>query len=217
MAIQSAKDFSVSIIKMLNVPEEQFDYEQYSKTVQDYSRDLLVEALSRCGPKTTAERQTALMREYCQRFDSAVHRIELARTLVKPSFPLFKGAVFVRFIHAVKETTKDPSSAVREIMTIAEGLPYRSDNPLIKVMLDDLTVSARKAADEATEKAERAITNILKEVKDRPGLHRAVTACQNVVFKSQSNQGRLELHAMLEIGKTAARLEVSDTQSLMAE
>lgn len=208
MALQSSKEFSTEIIQMLNVEEAEFDYDIYSKTVRLYTVGLLAEMLDRAGPKITTERETSLMREYCQRFDSAVHRIEQAQTKIKPQFPLFKGAVFVRFIHAVKETTKDPAGAVRRIKEIAAGLPYTEDNPVIRVMLDDLSGVVRKASVETTAEAMRKITNILDEAKDKSSFYKAIETCQAMISKSDGDQGRLQFHAMFEIGRAARRLEV---------
>lgn len=208
MTLKSAKEFSAEIIQLLNVEEAEFDYENYNKIVSTYTVGLLAEMLDRTGPKVTEEREISLMREYCQRFDSAVHRIEQAQTKIKPQFPLFKGAVFVRFIDAVKGTTKDPAGAARRIKQIATGLPYAKDNPIIQVMIDDLLGVVRKSSVEITAEVMYRITTILEEVKDESSLYKAVEACQALITKSHGDQGRMQFHAMFEIGRITRRLAI---------
>lgn len=210
MSLPSAKEFSVAIINMLNVEEADFDYNAYSSAVNEFVTGLLAEVMDRAGPKLTNTRQTALMREYCQRFDSAVHRIEQADTKIKPQYPLFKGAVFCLFIHAVKETTKDPIRAVAEIESIAEGLPYRSDNPLVKVMLDDLRGDAEKVVDAEIERAKAIITGLFDEVRDRSGMYKAISTSRTVIAKTRNGGAWLQLHMYAMIQKTTVRLTMAE-------
>lgn len=207
MTIPSAKEMSAKLLALLNVPESEFDFEQYSKAVDEFATELLVELGSKITPKTSDERLTALVREYCQRFDGVAHRVEQAPKVNDSMFPLFRGGLFAKFAHQLTQ-----SENIRMVLPILEavlrGLPYGSDDAIVEAIMANIRQRGRVERSTHLAAVKGEISNLLDGAVDASSLQSRVLEVTEII-RREGNSTDLQMFFYIKLAEKYQELTAS--------
>lgn len=180
--IPSAKETAAQLVALLQVPEAEFDFDTYACVVENYSHRLIVEMASKIHERTTREVMAGLLREYCQRFDGVVNRVQKAMSGKAPMFPLFRGAFFCRYVMALKDSTHF-EELMRDIEYAVQHLPYGRDDVILQTILADARKQVRQAQEERITDIKQQIAEIIDaaRTKSKPEFLSAVREAAQIV------------------------------------
>jgi len=205
MSILSSKETAANLATLL-MAEGEFDYEQYQSAVKDYTSALFHEMRGKINNRTTRERLTSLLREYCQRFDGVVHRVEqTVNDPDRPLFPLFRGGLFCFFISMMMKSPQ-LNLILPDLEYAAKHLPY-GDSRILQSLLNSARKEVAVVKASAEDKVIQEITDLLSEVKTRDQLKHATLKASNIILKA-GNSPRLLMHLYHEIGSRALVLDL---------
>ena len=207
MALLSAKHQAQQVLSLLRdiTPDNESAQQRFMTAAEDYIMDLLEDMSAKFQNHISDERMTAIVREYCQRFDGVVHRVEQGMLTSKPTFPLFRGALFAAFIHRLK-TSPNRSAMMPIIEKIARGLPYGVNDVAVTAMITDIRF---RVADDDQKWDERLITSmdeIMKDIATEKQLLALIPKALEIV-ESAKNRTYVLANLHLQVMKCRRRLQ----------
>lgn len=197
MQLRSSKEMAAFFFEMLNVAEAEFDFEKYANEVSSFGNALLSEMSSKLKASGRDEARGALMREYCQRYDAVVHRVEQKQPQ-QPLFPMFRGGLFAMYLHAMEKSPHFTTVLLPDAEEIAKTLPYGEDDRAIQALLFSYRAKANQVRQAQYVEVRQRIVSLLDAATTPEELAAAVRVLNGELAK-QHHPAELKMFLYLQL------------------